>query len=155
MHNKVIGGIFLLQKRGERRDARKCETKFDQFYPACYSGAPNVCVCVCVCVCVSLLTRGCLPPSQAPLYTPYDPIMRTCHVQGLPFGPEYKKEQDTEFEESRVVPSAHLVEASARLVHSRWHSSYSDLAEVLCVLEFLALTMLHNGAGTIGLGQRH
>jgi hypothetical protein len=35
--NKVIGGVFLLQTRGERSDMRHCETKFGQFYPACYT----------------------------------------------------------------------------------------------------------------------
>lgn len=41
-HNKLIGGIFLEQKRGKRRDERFCTGRFSLFYPACYSEDPDV-----------------------------------------------------------------------------------------------------------------
>eukprot|EP01044_Picomonas_judraskeda_P012018 COSAG03_NODE_1687_length_3648_cov_10.546915_1_plen_1037_part_00 len=41
-HNKLIGGIFLEQKRGKRRDERFCSGRFSLFYPACYSEDPDV-----------------------------------------------------------------------------------------------------------------
>lgn len=41
-HNKLIGGIFLEQRRGKRRDERFCSGRFSLFYPACYSEDPDV-----------------------------------------------------------------------------------------------------------------
>jgi hypothetical protein len=41
-HNKLIGGVFLKQKRGKRQDERFCTGRFSLFYPACYSEEPDI-----------------------------------------------------------------------------------------------------------------
>lgn len=41
-HNKLIGGVFLMQTRGTRKDERFCTGRFSLFYPACYDEEPEV-----------------------------------------------------------------------------------------------------------------
>jgi hypothetical protein len=35
--NRVIGGMFLIQTRGVRKNAEFCPSQFSKFYPVCYS----------------------------------------------------------------------------------------------------------------------
>ena len=40
-YNRLIGGMFLMQKRGTRLNSEYCDTKFRKFYPICYSETPD------------------------------------------------------------------------------------------------------------------
>eukprot|EP01050_Picozoa_sp_SAG11_P009066 SAG11_NODE_831_length_6955_cov_5.280776_2_plen_703_part_00 len=40
-YNRVIGGIFLRQSRGIRRNADECDLTYKRFYPVCYSEEPD------------------------------------------------------------------------------------------------------------------
>ena len=41
-YNRVIGGMFLIQKRGARMNSDWCATKFRKFYPVCYSTEEDI-----------------------------------------------------------------------------------------------------------------